>query len=137
MGCGKPREANKETGMTKIYIGFQDWNNGGLLGEYTAVEVKELTKETVRDAAQHLVDRGYGYWRDIDMMPGHGEDRMTEEEYANNPAVDRYWVHAATCPEGAEMYNSMRSECVCDLNEKLGGEIEAPYDAEPTVFQPV
>ena len=37
--------------MTKIYIGFQDWNNGGLLGEYTSVDVEELTKETVRNAA--------------------------------------------------------------------------------------
>ena len=118
--------------MTAIRIGFQDWNNGGLLGEYARVEVKQLTASAVRDAAIHLVDDGCGYWSGVDSLPDGDENKVTEEEYALNPAYDRYWVHADKCPEAAEYSEAFSStECMCPLNALFGGgEIEAPYEPE-------
>ena len=115
------KEANEEVGVTTVYIGFQDWNRGGLHDdEYNKVEVPELNETTVKDAAAELVQNGYGYFYSVDMMP---ED---EKESGGVEAVvsERYWVHAETCPEGAARYNQMRELCDCDLNERFGGDVD-------------
>ena len=130
--------ANEKLGDAKVYFGFLDWNNNGLLGEYTLVNVREITEKSVQSAAHELVERGYGYWRHpengMDALPP--EERMTPEEYAVNPAVDRWWIHAEHCPEGADR-DEFQYGCVCGLPQKFAGEITVPYDAPPAFFRPI
>ena len=106
--------------MTTVYLGFQDWNRGGLHGEeYNKVEVPELNETTVKDAAAELVENGCGYFYTVAMMSDEEKDGGVEAVVS-----ERYWVHAETCPEGAARYNQTRDVCDCDLNDRFGGDVE-------------
>ena len=113
-------KANREIGMTTVYIGFQDWNRGGLHEEYSKVEVPELNETAVKDAAAELVENGYGYFYSVDMMSDEEKENAGDESTAS----ERYWVHAQTCPEAAEAYNDWRDVCDCDLNKRFSGEVD-------------
>ena len=76
------------------------------------MEVEELTREAIRDAAQVLVDDGCGWWSRLDDAADTYKNKVAE----NGRPRDIYWVHQDDCAVVSEP----KKVCLCKLGRLNG-----------------